>query len=1060
LLVALPDAEVARTVRLRRMAVIGAVALMLAAFQLAPMLIDASHINHSRWEPVWKWDSFGAGQVLQWLFTGELLDHGRLPVLTLLALAGAGFFVWNWRKRRPNSAAHAFVLWGAAFWTLVFFGRPFWGPALELLGASGDMQLHRVIGGAHIFLVLLAAIGLSAVPSLLAARSHWMVAAVATVLLLWPMVAERAVNLGNDADWGQANLAANADARPAVATALAAVAARGGRAYAGLAAAWGGKFKVGDVPFYAFLSESHIPAIGFLYHSMALTADIMVRFDETNPSHYRLFNVHTVVEPEGGGLALPAFLTPLASDGRFQILAAPASSYFDLVDVVGSIKTTRNDFCDINDRWLQSDWVAKRVHLRLDWAGDQAPRMARFGAGDALPPIPALPSAGEVLSERRNGAVYQAELEAVRPCFALFKMTWHANWKAYVDGTPQATAMLSPGFVGVPLAAGRHSIEMRYAPESWKAALGFVGLAGVVLLISTERRWAARAEAWACPWTLPAVARRRLAIGAGLLLLALPVSLPLFTGSVLAGHDAFEYFPRLVEIHQSFLHGVFVPRWAPDLGGGTGQPLFLFHPPMIYWLGELWHLVGFDFVTAMNAACATVVLLSAVGMFLLARLYFGDAGGWLGAAAYLYAPYFAVNLYVRSAMEEFSAFAFFALALYGFGAYARYRRPKQWLLGAAAFAGVIACHFMAALLFTPLLLGFLGITAWMEKSWTVLWKQACGFLLGLGLSAFLWVPALTERQFASIDRAIQGIFRYSNHLVYLQQLFYAPWGYGLSVPGAGDGMSFSLGWSHLILVAVVWIWISRKPQLADRRLLRFFGASAILLCGLMLQDALWFWEQVPLLQNVNLPWRLLGPVSVCVAMVAAALGRLLGATPRWRVAGMVAAMALLIVPNLSHLHPKQSVDVDLSLWTPQQLSLRGFETTTMAEVTPRWITGLPAFTPLAATVLSGDARIERPGRTPFQWSSPVYEKSTSAIEMQTAWFPGWEVRVDGRPVPAGPGPLSGLITFQVPPGEHVVNVDYGRTAAEKAAAGISIAALLVGIWIGTASLRSRAPTSD
>jgi hypothetical protein len=46
------------------------------------------------------------------------------------------------------------------------------------------------------------------------------------------------------------------------------------------------------------------------------------------------------------------------------------------------------------------------------------------------------------------------------------------------------------------------------------------------------------------------------------------------------------------------------------------------------------------------------------GMFLLARLYFGDAGGWLGAAAYLYAPYFAVDLYVRSAMEEFAAFPF------------------------------------------------------------------------------------------------------------------------------------------------------------------------------------------------------------------------------------------------------------------------------------------------------------------------------------------------------------------------------------------------------------------
>jgi hypothetical protein len=167
---------------------------------------------------------------------------------------------------------------------------------------------------------------------------------------------------------------------------------------------------------------------------------------------------------------------------------------------------------------------------------------------------------------------------------------------------------------------------------------------------------------------------------------------------------------------------------------------------------------------------------------------------------------------------------------------------------------------------------------------------------------------------------------------------------------------------------------------------------------------------------------------------------------------MAAAMALLIVPNLSHLHSRQLVDVDLTFWTPQQLSLRGFETTTMAEVTPRWMTGLPAYTPAAATVLSGDAEIRRPGRTPFSWSSPVSSKVASTIEMQTAWFPGWEVRVDDRRVPAGPGTPSGLITFQIPPGEHVLEVEYGRTSAEKAAAGISIAALIVAIGMGVLSL--------
>ena len=111
LLAVIPDAEVARGVRIRRVVMVGAVAVLLSAFQLAPLLLDGSNINHSRWESVWKWDSFGAGQVLKWLFTGELLDHGRLPVLSLLSLAGAGRVVWNWRKRRPTCAAHAFALW-------------------------------------------------------------------------------------------------------------------------------------------------------------------------------------------------------------------------------------------------------------------------------------------------------------------------------------------------------------------------------------------------------------------------------------------------------------------------------------------------------------------------------------------------------------------------------------------------------------------------------------------------------------------------------------------------------------------------------------------------------------------------------------------------------------------------------------------------------------------------------------------------------------------------------------------------------------------------------------
>jgi hypothetical protein len=300
-------------------------------------------------------------------------------------------------------------------------------------------------------------------------------------------------------------------------------------------------------------------------------------------------------------------------------------------------------------------------------------------------------------------------------------------------------------------------------------------------------------------------------------------------------------------------------------------------------------------------------------MFLLGRLYFGQPGAWLAAAAYVYAPNFAVDLWVRSALAELAAFPFFPLALYGLAAYARQGRRRHLLLGAVAYAGVMFSHHASALFFTPVLVAFVAFTAWMAKSWKVLMHKACALLLGVGLAACVWLPSLVERQNVHIQRLLEGYLRYSNHLVYLQQLLYSHWGYGYSVPGYHDGMSFGLGWGHLVLAVLDWVWAARNPELADRRVLRFFGVCAILLSVLMLQDSLWLWDHLPLIEYIQFPWRLLGPVAVCVALIVGALGPMLWSLRRWRWAGFAGAMALLIVPNLSHLHPQRFDDVNLAL---------------------------------------------------------------------------------------------------------------------------------------------------
>jgi hypothetical protein len=290
---------------------------------------------------------------------------------------------------------------------------------------------------------------------------------------------------------------------------------------------------------------------------------------------------------------------------------------------------------------------------------------------------------------------------------------------------------------------------------------------------------------------------------------------------------------------------------------------------------------------------------------------------------------------------------------------------------------------------------------------------------------------------------LEGYLRYSNHLVYLQQLLYSHWGYGYSVPGYHDGMSFGLGWGHLVLAVLVWVWAARNPELADRRVLRFFGVCAILLSVLMLQDSLWLWDHLPLIEYIQFPWRLLGPVAVCVALIVGALGPMLWSLRRWRWAGFAGAMALLIVPNLSHLHPQRFDDVNLALWTPRQIASRGVVGSTASEYAPRWVAEVPPYDSLGARVVSGSAQLRQIDRRPDAWRGLATANAPAVAEVPIAYFPGWKVRIDGRTVPCHPAERTGLIRFDVPGGAHKVEVVWERTVDRWIADGISLVSVLV-----------------
>jgi hypothetical protein len=1043
---ALPGSDAAPRRRFVRLGWVALLSIIVSAFQIVPMLGDGPFINRSRWEPEWKWQSFGAAETLSLTTSGDLLDGGRLPIVSLLALAGAIIVVRRRREAEEERFAWIFAFCGALLWIFLLCGRAAWEPLFTVIGLSEAAQLHRFIGGAQWFLLILAAIGLSHL-WMLPLRRRWRYPALAavalTIIVLWLPIDERRHFLDEGYGWGRDNLAAYANNRAAIAQVVETAAHLGGRAYPGLAAKWGMQLRVGYVPLYAFLSEAHIPAVAFLYHSMALPADVMVRFDDTRPEQYRLFDVRSVIAD--AGRAMPPFLRQIASAGPFRIYQPPTSDgSFDLVSAPYAYHVDGRTFFDVNDAWLQSGWPAARAHLLLDYESAVAtvPRPRLASLAPLTQPVPVV-SCGAINGASDRGDEHFAQFDVTRgDCFALFKMTYHRNWKATVDGVQSRIVMLSPGFVGIPLTAGHHSVAVRYDAGNGKAAMLLLAIPLLIgafvaekrgLIAHLERRASDADVRWKPAWTWALLT----------FALILPCIAPYVGRSQPNGHDALEYLPRVVEFHENLRHGILMPRWAPDLSSGQGQPLFLFNPPLFYYLTELFHVAGVSFIGAMNAACIALILGAAVSMFLLGRWYFGPPGGAIAAIAYVWAPYFLVDLYVRTAFAEFSAFPFYPLAFYGFARHAATRDRRYLLLGALAYAAVWFAHSPAAVLLSPVVATFIVFLAWRAKSFRLLFVHAGALAAGLLLAATIWMPSLMEASDTHSNLLTVGPLRYSNHYVAPWQFFSTMWGYGVSIAGDQDTMPFALGWPTLILASIAAIAIVRRESEEWKAWLAFFAGAVFVLCFLMTQRAHGVWDAWPQLQYVAFPWRLLAPTSFCLALLAAAIALPISRLqPRLRNVAYAAAIASIVLTALPHAKPAGYLSLDESLWTPHDIAAGNVVAATFDTFEPRWVQVRPRYTGNAIVTSSGTASASIIERTPTHLAASIRAAAPSDLELPISWFPGWRVRVDDADYPLDTPSPTGRIRLSVAPGTHRLEASFERTPIRWAADLTSLAAII------------------
>ncbi len=470
---------------LARLAVVGGPTAVICSYMWLPFIAQISFFGASPYLQRWKYDSFGAGDILWWLVNGDLFDYGRWPVTTVLLALGIAAALLQLRHNRSSRIfLSLFVVWLA-----LYFGRPTWGHFLDVFPLHDSLLFHRFKGSVDIMAILLIGMGgewLWQQASILGERWRMMIVASAVLLLLVPALRERQNFYSFNTQWIERTrkaLAADEDAN-AIITTLKELPP--GRAHAGLRANWGKALVFGDLKFSDLLTFHRLMPASAPYSSMSLNADLLWHFDDRNPAHYNLFNIKYLIAPR----SLPAapFLRPIKETRRYTLYRAETSGSAEFVAVTArrSPSSQSNLFFQNRD-WFQSADPGAGKFLRYNYPpkrGANAAATTSSGANGASP------CAGEKIGEENVlPGSFDLRTKCSAPSAVVLKTTYHPNWRVAVDGREVETFMISPSFIGFELPAGAHRIRAEYRAGPLKTPLLILGACALATVFAFNRRF-------------------------------------------------------------------------------------------------------------------------------------------------------------------------------------------------------------------------------------------------------------------------------------------------------------------------------------------------------------------------------------------------------------------------------------------------------------------------------------------------------------------------------------------------------------------------------------------
>ncbi len=473
-------------------------------------------------------------------------------------------------------------------------------------------------------------------------------------------------------------------------------------------------------------------------------------------------------------------------------------------------------------------------------------------------------------------------------------------------------------------------------------------------------------------------------------LLTIPAILPLLHKGFFVSDDGEWMIIRLSAFFKTLHDGQIPVRFIGRLNHEYGYPVSNFLYPGFLYMGSLLHILGFGFVVVIKILFFLGLLSSSIFSYLWLRNFFSSATSVVGSMVYLYFPYHIFDAYVRGSLGEILALGILPLLLYSI-------EKKYTVLISLLYGLLIISHNTVALLATPLIVIYILLG---QK------KQLISMVLGLGVSAFFWVPALYEKQYVKFDAT-----RVANWSDYFLR--------NISL----------IGWISLLILVLGSMRLLYKKE-KNIKLIFFFilSCSSILFATPMAYP---LWKFFPLGSYIQFPWRFLSLTMIGISFLASWL---LSNMSKRRYIFTASIFLLVIIYDVYPLLASvQYVDRGDAFYSTNDSS-----TTVHDEYMPKWVSLAATNRPQSVYEIKGEGMVTSASVTDKKMNFTVETANSLIFQVNKIYYPGWIVYVNDLLVKPDYSNPAGLMQVPLNRGNSRVFFSFTETPLRKTSNMVSV----------------------